>query len=252
MWTVRDWRALVYEEKQPQRTWPMQYGRQFSGLELNATHYRIHPPERMAQWAAAMPDDFRFNAKFPQLITHFRRFKNCEGPTDDFIAGLLALGEKRGPAFIQLPPHFKPETGAAALLSYLEQWPRELRVAVEFRHPAWFEGGAEAERVWAAMESIGIGTVISDTGGRRDACHMRLTAPFVLVRFGGYEGHPSDAFRMREWAERVGIWAQAGLETFDFLIHQPDSLYTPQTAIDFAETLRNHTALTVRAPRLFR
>ena len=123
----------------------------------------------MAEWASAMPEGFRFCPKFPQIITHFRRFNDCDGPTDDFVDGLLALGNKLGPAFIQLPPHYAPKH-AAAMTAYLEKWPRELRVAVEFRHPEWFEGGAQAEEMWARLRDLGMGAVISDTAGRRDAC----------------------------------------------------------------------------------
>ena len=126
-------------------------------------HYRIHPADRMAEWAAAMPEGFTFCPKFPQIITHFRRFNDCDGPTDDFIDGLLALGNKLGPAFIQLPPHFAPKH-AAAMATYLEKWPRELRVAVEFRHPEWFEGSAQAEEMWARLRDLGMGSVISDPG----------------------------------------------------------------------------------------
>ena len=88
MWTIRDWRGSVYPEKDPQRTWPEHYGRQFGTLEFNATHYRIHPSNRMSEWAAAMPEGFTFCPKFPQIITHFRRFNDCDGTTDDFIDGL--------------------------------------------------------------------------------------------------------------------------------------------------------------------
>ena len=75
MWTIRSLAGTVYPAKDPQRTWPSHYGRQFGTLEFNATHYRIHPAERMAEWASAMPEGFKFCPKFPQIITHFRRFK---------------------------------------------------------------------------------------------------------------------------------------------------------------------------------
>ena len=75
-------------------------------------------------------------------------------------------------------------------MEYLGQWPREFEAAVEFRHPGWFEGGPEAERVWATMGELGIGSVISDTALRRDAVHMRMTAPFLLLRFGGTKATP--------------------------------------------------------------
>ena len=247
MWTIKPWRGIVYPEKDPQRTWPGHYGRQFGTLEFNATHYRIHPADRMAEWASHMPEDFRFCPKFPQIITHYRRFKNCDGPTDDFIAGLLALGPHLGPSFVQLPPHFAPKH-ADAMVDYLKAWPRALKVAVEFRHPEWFEGGAQAESVWSLLRELGMGAVISDTAGRRDALHMRITAPFVLVRFGGYEGHDSDRERLRQWAEHIASWAREGLQEFHLLVHQPDSVHTPETCRQFAALVKEHAGLHVQAP----
>lgn len=251
MWTIRPWRGKVYPAKAPQRTWPSHYGQAFGTIELNATHYRIHPPERMAEWAAAMPDDFRFCPKFPAIITHYRRFNDCAGPTDDFIAGLDALGDKRGPAFIQLPPHFSP-AHAPRLLAYLEQWPVVFEAAVEFRHPEWFSPepahAAMVEAVWQTMRERGIGAVISDTALRRDAVHMRMTAPFLLLRFGGYEGHPSDERRMVDWCERMACWKEKGLKSVHLLVHQPDSIHTPETCRRFAELVGNRLGLPVRAP----
>jgi uncharacterized protein YecE (DUF72 family) len=251
LWNVPAWRGSLYPARTPQREWPTHYGRHFGTLEFNATHYRIYPPEKMAAWAAALPEDFLFCPKFPQIITHFRRFRQCDGPTDDFIQGLLALGKRLGPSFIQLPPQFAP-TQVEPLLDYLARWPRELPLAIEFRHPDWFSGHPHAEAVWSAMEEYGIGSVLSDTALRRDAVHMRLTAPFILVRFGGGDGHPTDASRLTDWADRLRAWGAAGLRGFYFLIHQPDSIRTPETALTFAQAWKTAApdAPAVRAPQL--
>jgi uncharacterized protein YecE (DUF72 family) len=249
MWTIRGWRGKVYPQGMPQRLWPEAYGQSFGTLEFNATHYRIYEPERMADWANGMPDSFRFCPKFPQLITHFRRFANCEGPTADFLDGLLALGQRLGPTFVQLPPHFGPKK-ADALINYLEQWPRELKLAVEFRHPDWFTADPEAERTWLALEELGMGAVISDTLGRRDAVHMRVTAPFVLIRWGGYDGHPSDKKRLNDWAKRLKSWFDSGLEEAHFLVHQPDSLSTPETCALFSELMEECSGHRPLAPAI--
>jgi uncharacterized protein YecE (DUF72 family) len=237
MWTVRGWRGSVYPEKDPQRTWIGHYGRAFQSLELNATHYKIHPPERMKIWADAMPEGFKFCPKFPAIITRYRKFNNCEGPTDDFIEALLALGDKLGTSFIQLTPQFMPRHGEK-LARYLEAWPRELKMAIEFRHPGWFEGGADAEAIWAQMTAQGVGSVLSDTALRRDAAHMRMTAPQTIIRFGGYAGHPSDQKRLQAWSERIKAWTAQGLDELDFLVHQPDSLATPATCEAFNQLSR--------------
>ena len=133
-------------------------------------------------------------------------------------------------------------------MEYLRQWPREFEAAVEFRHPGWFEGGPEAERVWTAMGQLGIGAVISDTALRRDAVHMRMTAPFLLLRFGGYEGHPSDRKRLADWCDRLAAWHDQGLTSVDLLVHQPDSVHTPETCRLFAELVRERLGVEVRTP----
>ncbi len=250
MWTVRPWRGKVYPEKDPMRTWASHYGRQFGSLEFNATHYRIYTPEKMAAWADEMPDGFIFCPKFPAIISHYRRFGNCEGPTDDFIAGISALGNKLGPAFLQLPPHFAPKH-SEKLEAYLKAWPRDLKMAIEFRHPEWFAGGRDAERVWKLLSELGIGAVISDTAGRRDALHMRLTTKFLIVRFGGYDGHKSDEERLKLWTKRIALLAKNGtpLESFDLLVHTTESVHTPETCRLFSKLMKETCGLKIKTPK---
>jgi len=233
-WRIKSWRGSVYPMKDPMRTWPNHYGKRFGNIEFNATHYRIYSPEKMAEWAREMPDDFVFCPKFPALISHYRRFNNCEGPTDDFIGGILALGDKLGPVFLQLPPHYAPKH-SEKLIAYLNNWPKEIKMAVEFRHAEWFKGGEEAETVWKLLSDKGIGAVISDTVGRPDALHMRLTAPFLLVRFGGYDGHDSDEKRLMVWCTLLKKLKDAGtpLDSFDLLVHTTDSEFTPEICSQF-------------------
>ena len=77
---------------------------------------------------------------------------------------------------------------------------------------------------------------------------MRVTAPFVLVRFGGYEGHASDESRLAEWAQRIAEWKDQGLTEFHLLVHQPDSIHTPDTCRQFAQLVKQHAGLDVQAP----
>ena len=232
-WNIPYWVGSTYPDKTPRRLFPEAYGRNFGTIEFNATHYRIYNEAKMKEWADATPEEFRFCPKFPQIISHFRRFKNCEGPTDDFIRGLLALGNRLGPSFIQLPPHFAPKH-ADALWTYLEHWPREIPVSVEFRHPDWFVG---EQPHWNRLAELGVGAVISDTAGRRDALHMQVTAPHVLVRFGGYEGDAIDAQRLKQWGSWVNGLEARGGASFHFLVHEPDSIHTPATCAAFANEL---------------
>ncbi|MFM1931790.1 MAG: hypothetical protein RL226_1093 [Bacteroidota bacterium] len=247
MWNIPAWKGKIYPNKAKSEDFISFYAQQFGTIELNATHYKIHPPEILRRWADATPDDFVFCAKFPQMISHYRRFRNCEGLTDEFLEALTALGEKRGPTFIQLPPNFSP-AHATPLLEYLERWPRDVRLAVEFRHPDWFNAHPEAEQVWLAMQQWGIGAVISDTAGRRDAVHMRITAPFLLLRFGGYSLHETDELRLSEWMDRIKQWSAGGMDEVHFLVHQPDSVLTPETCTLIATLAKKRGFNSVKSP----
>ncbi|MDG1262576.1 MAG: DUF72 domain-containing protein [Flavobacteriales bacterium] len=249
MWNIPKWKGKIYGEKTPIKNFMSAYFEQFGTIELNATHYRIHPPPTIEKWADAAPDDFVFCPKFPQLISHFRRFVNCEGLTDEFINAILRFEKKLGPCFIQLPPNFAPKH-AEKLTNYLKTWPRELRLAIEFRHADWFTGGPEAEATWELMEKLGIGSVISDTSGRRDALHMRMTAPFLMLRFGGNNLHPTDDERLESWVLRIQEWQANGLDSVFLLMHQPDSINTPESCISFGEYSKKHLQVSPKVPHL--
>lgn len=248
MWNIPAWKGKIYPEKTPQKDMGIWYCKQFGSIELNATHYRIHPPETMRKWADFADENFRFCPKFPQLISHFRRFNNCEQLTDEFIVALLALEHKLGPAFIQLPPNFAPHK-AESIARWLETWPGELRLAIEFRHPDWFNGNADAEAFWQLLEDQKIGAVISDTARRRDAVHMRCTADFLLLRFGGNDLHPSDSERLNEWADRLKTWNSKGLREMHLLMHQPNSIATPETCVLFADALNARMDVAIKTPQ---
>ncbi len=249
MWNIPAWKGKVFPQKTPAKAMIGEYCRQFGTIELNATHYKIHPPETTSRWASEAPERFRFCAKFPQLISHFRRFKNCEGLTDEFINAILAFGKKRGPSFIQLPPNFGPKH-APQLIDYLKKWPLELELAIEFRHPEWFSGEPPAEDVWQLLGERGIGAVISDTAGRRDAVHMRCTAPFLVLRFGGYDLDPSDTRRLTDWVDRLQNWKARGLQHAYLLVHQADSITTPETCILFGKLAKEKLGVDIHTPEL--
>jgi len=210
------------------------YQRMFNTIELNATHYRVFPYATVQGWANKVHDEFKFCPKWPQTITHRRRFKDSRDITDDFLASISALEQKMGPCFIQLPPNFTVDK-AENLFHYLHDLPRDIQLTVEFRHPSWFQEGTET--FFQELLELEIGACMSDTAGRRDALHMQLSAPFVLLRFGGYELHATDYERIHAWNSRLEQWFQKGIREVYILMHQPDSLKTPDTLVYWNQLL---------------
>lgn len=249
MWNIPAWVGKIYPVKTPKKDFLSAYGKQFSTIELNATHYRTPTKETVLSWINVVPDSFQFCPKFPQSISHYRRFKNCEQVTDEFLSVVSEMGSQLSTSFIQLPPNYKSDK-SGELISYLESLPRDFDVAIEFRHDSWFDGNSQAEEVWSAMQELNIGSIISDTAGRRDAVHMRLTTPKCIVRFGGNNLHSSDYSRLNDWIERIGMWRQNGLKEFQLWVHQTDSLVTPETCVYFADAAAKELRISVKRPQL--
>ncbi len=76
------------------------------------------------------------------------------------------LGEHLGPALVQLPPQMRRDD--ERLETFIGWLPRRRRVAVEFRHPSWYD-----EAVYALLAAHGIAFVISD--------HHSAPAPSVVT-----------------------------------------------------------------------
>jgi uncharacterized protein YecE (DUF72 family) len=57
------------------------------------------------------PDNFRFTAKFPKIITHEKRFKNVQKDLELFYKRMEPLNGKIIALLIQLPPSYKLKEG---------------------------------------------------------------------------------------------------------------------------------------------
>jgi len=89
-------------------------------------------------WARRTPEDFRFTAKFPRVITHDKKFKNVEKELSLFYDAMKPLKDKLLALLIQFPPYVKITEGLEALKQYDFFFDDSFRYAVEVRHPSWF------------------------------------------------------------------------------------------------------------------
>lgn len=238
VWGVPQWKGSHFPLKAKPAEFLHYYSRLFPCIELNGTHYQTPPVSQVKRWVEQVPNDFLFCPKFPQSISHWRQFQNCDRETDLFFEALFAFGKNLGTTFIQLPPHFGPNK-SEQLLRYLESLPRDVHYAIEMRHPDWF-----VDNVLPAfseeLKKLNVGLVVCDTAGRRDAVHMRLTSDELVVRFGGNDLHESDGLRLTQWAKQLQAWKKIGLKKCYFWIHQPESLHTVESMNQFKEILSNY------------
>jgi uncharacterized protein YecE (DUF72 family) len=83
----------------------IRYARKLNCAEINSSFYREHKIETYRKWAAAVPHDFRFAVKAPRTITHEGELRvHGQEALKRFLEQTAALGEKRGPVLLQVPP----------------------------------------------------------------------------------------------------------------------------------------------------
>lgn len=245
-WGQAKWIGKVYPRGAKPKDFLSYYIRQFNSIELNALWYNLQPREVIARWAEVAGPGFRFCPKFSNTISHERELERAEGDTALFIDHMQSFGVTLGWSFLQLPERFSPSR-ASVLHTYLRGLPRDFRTCVELRHAGWF-GTAAVRDTWELLESLGIGAVITDTPGRRDVLHMRLTARVALVRFVGNNLHPTDFRRIEEWGERLGSWVERGLREVYFFVHDQEELFSPELIGYAVEVFNKRFGAGLKAP----
>jgi len=194
------------------------YSTQFNSIELNATFYNHFRTEQIEKWVASTPDDFRFFPKVHRMISHIKRLNEVEESVERYTTNIRAFGDKLGMCFLQLHDNFKPKN-LDRLIRLVQIWPKDIPLAIELRNTDWFNDGNVANEVYWLFQENGISNIVTDTAGRRDLLHMRLTTPKVFVRYVG-ANHESDYKRLDDWFERIKLWKENGIEKLYFFVHQ--------------------------------
>jgi uncharacterized protein YecE (DUF72 family) len=114
------------------------YASRMDCTEINSSFSRFHAAATYAKWAASTPPHFRFSVKIPRLITHDRALTRVKAPLERFLEETSALGRKRGPLLVQLPPSFafNPQRVRRFFDTFRARY--EGPVVCEPRHETWF------------------------------------------------------------------------------------------------------------------
>ncbi|MBI1305021.1 MAG: DUF72 domain-containing protein [Bacteroidetes bacterium] len=193
------------------------YSERFNAIEFNAFFYRIFPPDQVRKWYEGTTDDFKFYPKINQSISQFRRLENVQDLVDQFLLSVTGFQEKLGTCFLQMHPSFSPSS-FASLKSFIESWPKDVELAVELRNENWFSEKSVSNELQNLLRENKVTHILTDTTGRRDMLHMRLTSPHAFVRFTA-GNHFSDEKRIEDWADRIVKWNSMGLKKVSFFAH---------------------------------
>lgn len=224
------------------------YATQLNAVELNATFYRNFPPRQVSDWYEKVPDHFRFFPKVNRQISHRKWLNNIKKTKEDFLNSVVHFKDKLGTIFLQLRSDFSPKH-FDRVQKFVENWSPELSLAVEFRHPDWYNDPETADKLYDLLEEHDVANVIVDTAGRRDLMHMRLTNNNAFIRYVG-ANHKSDYARLNDWVDRLKTWTDEGLDHIHFFIHQNEEKASPYLAAHFIKKMNEQVGTDLHVPNL--
>ena len=220
-YSYKEWKGPFYPEKMKPADMLAFYAERLSAVEINNTFYRMPKKSVLENWAAQVPDGFRFSIKASRRITHFKRLKDTSEEMEFFLGNVDVLGDRLGVLLFQLPPNLKCDV--ERLDAFFELLPDGLPAAFEFRHDSW----------------------------RDDAVHERLRARnFALVAVDAEDQEPPelmegasrgylrlrrpdyDRAALAEWALQIA--RQGWDQTFVFFKHEDEGA-GPRMATEFLE-----------------
>lgn len=223
------------------------YSSQFNAIEMNATFYRIFPPEQFVKWYEKTPSNFKFFPKLNQEISHWKRLQDTKAVVESYLYSAVNLKEKLGTIFLQMNSNFAPKD-FARVVAFVENWPKKIPLAIEFRHTNWYNDVSLANELYDLLEKNNISNIIVDTAGRRDIMHMRLTNSTAFVRYVG-ANHPSDYTRLDDWVQRLKEWKTQGVKEIDFFIHQNIEKESPLLSAYFIKKLNAALGCDLKVPK---
>jgi uncharacterized protein YecE (DUF72 family) len=223
-YSYKEWKGIFYPDDLPAAKMLAYYAERFDTVEINNTFYRMPDEKVVANWAAQVPDGFRFVLKAPQRITHQKRLAGAEDDVRRLFDVAKALGDKIGPVLFQLPPFAKKD--AAKLREFVE-WLPEGRVAFEFRHASWSD-----EEIYAILRERDIALCLADTDEVTDRDALVVpTASWGYLRLRRTEYGEGE---LAEWAARVT--KQPWSDAYVFFKHE-DEAKGPRFAVEFRKVI---------------
>jgi uncharacterized protein YecE (DUF72 family) len=247
-WGRPEWVGKIYPPKTKEKDFLKHYVEHYNSIELNATKYKIYGEKGIRNWAVkAKGRDFKFCPKMYQGVTPGSKLNRKNFITNEFFRGIIAFEEHLGPIFVQVSDTFSPKR-KEELFTYLASLPKDLQFFLEVRHPAWFAKEKEREDMFSFLREHNMGAVITDTAGRRDCAHMRLTIPKAFIRYAGNSLHPSDFTRTDVWVNRMKYWLDNGLQELYFFMHMHDEATSPELTVYLSDKMNKECRLNLIKP----
>jgi uncharacterized protein YecE (DUF72 family) len=265
IWAYKGWVGSFFPKGTKPAEYLREYTRRLTTVEGNTTFYAVPAANTLQQWLEDMPEGFHFCPKLPRTISHSGKLVDNLSQAQQFIETLRQLGSRLGPMFLQLPPRYPPAL-LADLRAFLEAWPEEIQLAVEVRHPGWFEPqhNASLNRLLAQHD---MARVVIDTRPIRSlkgdkilagSVYERMlaarqnkpdlpilperTASFTFLRFIGHPQVEYNAPYIAEWSAHLANWLSEGASAYVFC-HSPMEDVDPWLCRQFHQRVSQHITI---------
>jgi len=207
--SYKPWKGTFYPSDLPNDQMLAYYAERLPAVEINNTFYRMPRTSVLENWAATVPDEFRFVIKASRRITHMHRLREADEPMGYLVKNVQALGDKLGALLFQLPPNLRCDPDR--LEAFLDLLPEGMPAAFEFRHPSWQEPA-----VTAMLAERGAALCIAEGEGD-EALPELPESSWVYLRLRRPDYTDAD---LRRWISRGEA---TGAETgFVFFKHEDD------------------------------
>jgi uncharacterized protein YecE (DUF72 family) len=197
-------------------------------VELSSTYYRQPSLRQAADWAAAVPSEFRFCVKLLRSGSQRAFASDRVGTLPWLTAPLASFGDRLGAALLRVPAGQARDDERLDRL--LAAWPADLPLAVEFPEPAW-----HVDEVHSLLRAAGATLVVTETDEAPDP-PLTVTGRFVYLRLRRAAYGPAD---LDAWAARLEPFLADGRDAYAFFRHDERG-ETPALAAALAARLPAH------------
>lgn len=233
----------------------VQYSHSFSSVEGNTSFYATPSVQTLNSWSQAVPDDFKFNFKFPKEISHKQCLTHCSRQVSEFLNRISVLNEKLGVVWLQLDHHFD-RNKLPLLERFITNLPRNFSYGVEVRSLDYFYKDEIEQRFNQLLMEYEVNRVIFDT--RSLFANDQLKDSATLEAFKAKPKVPTHVIAtgrcpmariivpmdielgvetLRQWATKVAGWLSEGRTPYLFF-HTADNAQAPDVAVLFSEMLQ--------------
>lgn len=255
IWAYKNWVGDLFPAKSRSSEFLSLYSRRFTTVEGNTTFYSIPDLKTVKRWQAETPTGFKFCPKLPKSLTHNGLLAPSIPDSLQFLDLMQNLDDRLGVLFAQLPPRYSP-ANFDDLATFLQAW-TGAELAIEVRHPAWFEE-PHRSRLTQLLQSLKIGQVLLDTrpiyesdddpqsNSQRKKPNVPLqphvTAPFSVIRFISHPSRSINQPYFADWVKLLDAWLRSGTQVY-FFVHCPIEEHSPTNAREFQHLLQQQASI---------